>query len=318
MKWMVIGALIAFMVAIGTVHYAHAQVRRYRSADSIQGIRQVLVWLQGAEFTETPENPAPENTEELRVFGQAVYVARCTPCHGLEGNGDGTEAKNLAVPPTDFTRGIFKFRSTPTGTLPTNDDLFRTVSRGVHGTSMLPWPVVSERSRWALIYYIRTFSGRFAQEEPAKPISISSVPDFTPELIVLGRALYGELQCQDCHGFEGRGDGVQASKLKDYKERPIRPRNFAEGRFKAGSTPRDVYRTLFTGLEGTPMPAYELDETYLWPVVAYVLTMLPEKPVIHDPAKQRQLPVGILENMHPEERLGMTIDLPMISGWGLR
>ena len=52
------------------------------------------------------------------------------------GDGEGPAAKFLDPRPRDFTLGTFKFRTTQSGELPTNEDLFRTVSRGLPGTAM--------------------------------------------------------------------------------------------------------------------------------------------------------------------------------------
>src|SRR5262249_53189661 len=67
----------------------------------------------------------------------SVYNHACSWCHGEDGRGDGPAAfsinKYRSPLPRDFTRGLFKFRSTPSGQLPTDDDLLRTVERGIPG-----------------------------------------------------------------------------------------------------------------------------------------------------------------------------------------
>src|SRR2546423_13932599 len=67
----------------------------------------------------------------------AVYNHACSWCHGKDGRGDGPAAfsinKYRLTRPRDFTRGRFKLRSTPSGQLPTDDDLLRTVERGLPG-----------------------------------------------------------------------------------------------------------------------------------------------------------------------------------------
>jgi cytochrome c oxidase cbb3-type subunit 2 len=46
-------------------------------------------------------------------------------------------------------------------------------------------------------------------------------------------------------------------------------------RFKTGSRPEDVYRTLMTGLTGTPMPSYgdSLEPDQAWDIAYYVLSL---------------------------------------------
>ena len=52
-------------------------------------------------------------------------------------------------------------------------------------------------------------------------------------------------------------DGPSASTLKDNTEMPISPTDLTSpARFKKWRGPPDLYRTLMTGLLGTPMPSY--------------------------------------------------------------
>jgi cytochrome c553 len=89
-----------------------------------------------AVAADTPSAPMPEVTEEFVEQGRAIYIRRCSFCHGLMGDGEGPAAQFLDPRPRDFTLGTFKFRTTQSGELPTDEDLFRTVSRGLSGTGM--------------------------------------------------------------------------------------------------------------------------------------------------------------------------------------
>src|SRR5690348_8292705 len=51
----------------------------------------------------------------------------CAGCHGEFGDGNGENTIWLDPKPRDFTIATFKCRSTPTGTLPTDEDLFNTI-----------------------------------------------------------------------------------------------------------------------------------------------------------------------------------------------
>ncbi|MBV8063618.1 MAG: cytochrome c, partial [Nevskia sp.] len=93
--------------------------------------------------------------------GRAVYRQRCLSCHGVNGDGRGPAASLLHEQPTDFTRAVFEFRSTPAGTLPTDGDLYRTVTRGLPGTAMPPGHTLAEKDRWYLVQVIKTFSPRW-------------------------------------------------------------------------------------------------------------------------------------------------------------
>src|SRR5690349_4938211 len=59
------------------------------------------------------------------------YRRYCTGCHGDIGDGLGENAQWLDPKPRNFTLATFKCRSTPTGTLPTDEDLFNTIGRGI-------------------------------------------------------------------------------------------------------------------------------------------------------------------------------------------
>ncbi|WP_233578856.1 c-type cytochrome [Tautonia sociabilis] len=68
--------------------------------------------------------------------GQALYHRHCLHCHGVSGDGQGPTAPFLYPRPRDYRRGLYKFTSTDYGKKPTRDDLRRTISNGIDGTSM--------------------------------------------------------------------------------------------------------------------------------------------------------------------------------------
>src|SRR5918995_6461081 len=115
--------------------------------------------------------------------GERVYLESCAACHGERGDGKGPEAERLKTKPRDFTGGVYKFRSTPSGSLPLDEDIFRTISRGVRGTSMLAQLHLSEKERWALTEYLKTFSPRFNAEKTPEAIPIPTHPPANAEVI---------------------------------------------------------------------------------------------------------------------------------------
>jgi len=230
--------------------------------------------------------PAPER-------GQALYTTHCAVCHGNEGAADGAAAYLLSPRPRDFTRGSFKIRSTATGSLPTDQDLFRTITSGMAGTAMSAWNHLPDADRWALVDVLKTFSPRFREEGPGETVTIAEPPADLSRLVPAGKAAYEKYRCGDCHGAAGRGDGPSSATLKDDTGVPIRPYDFTRpGRYKGGDAPQDVYRTFTTGFDGTPMPsfAFAIPEQDRWSIVAYVKSLS-----ILEPAAARSPANGILE-----------------------
>jgi cytochrome c oxidase cbb3-type subunit I/II len=79
-------------------------------------------------------------SEEWIDYGKNVYQRRCLGCHGVKGDGNGPAAAFIQTDrPRNFTLGVFKFRLTPTGSMPDEGELLRTITRGVRGTSMPTW-----------------------------------------------------------------------------------------------------------------------------------------------------------------------------------
>jgi mono/diheme cytochrome c family protein len=208
--------------------------------------------------------------------GKQLYFRYCWGCHGFRGDGTGENAPYLNILPRNFVAATFKCRSTPTGTLPTDQDLYNTIERGIVNSNMPSWITLTGQNRADLIAFIKTFSPRWMTEKPGEPLHIPAEPKLTVDSIKRGQALFQKLECWKCHGQEGRGDGPSASTLTDNNDQPIRPFNFAAGsRFKCGSTNEDLYRIFNTGLDGTPMPSFadvvKPDEA--WDLVHYLRTL---------------------------------------------
>jgi DMSO reductase family type II enzyme heme b subunit len=224
----------------------------------------------------------PKPTKDLLKLGKEVFSERCAICHGEKGDGKGEVANLLYPAPRDFTLAVFKIRTTPTGSLPADEDLFRTVSEGMAGTVMFPFKNdLSERERWAVVYFIKTFSDRWKEEKPEKSVSIGAPPPKTDELLAVGEKVYKDLKCWECHGENGKGDGPKSDTLKDDAGIPIFPYDFTKpGKMKGGYRVEDVVRTFLTGVDGTPMPAYEVDisDKERWAAAYYTLALSEGKP----------------------------------------
>lgn len=211
--------------------------------------------------------------------GQKEYRRYCVGCHGRGGDGTGENAQWIDPKPRDFTAAVFKCRSTPTGTLPTDDDLGSSIHRGFVTTNMPSWLPLTGQVRADLVAYIKTFSPRWKQG-PGTPIVIPPETPETVESMLRGRVLFQKMECWKCHGPAGHGDGPSASTLTDSKDNPIRPYNFSAGtRFKCGETNQDLYRVFMTGLDGTPMPSFadNLKSADAWDLVHFLRTLQPLK-----------------------------------------
>ncbi len=224
-------------------------------------------------------NQTLSNQEYLK-HGKEIYTQNCMGCHGEKGDGNGVGSPFLNPRPRDFTKGIFKFSSAPLGALPTDNDLFRTITQGLNGTAMPSYRFLSENSKISLIEYIKTFSPEWKNSTKIKEeVTSSAFPseDFKDHSKFItrakkGRALFVE-NCTVCHGIKGLGDGEGGMELSDDWGFPIKPANLTKAYIKSGYTAKDIHRTVMNGLNGTPMVSYKdtLTDDGLWDVTAYVL-----------------------------------------------
>jgi cytochrome c oxidase cbb3-type subunit 1 len=227
------------------------------------------------------QSSSMEKSQYLLPLGKQVYFRRCVGCHGEKGDGNGSSARFLNPKPRDFTSGTFKFRSTAGGanSLPSDEDLFITISHGLWGTAMPPWYEISVQERLAVIQFIKTFSDRWKNEKPGAAIQIPEEPPVTMESIARGKQQF-ETVCFACHGAGGLGDGVPAGTLSDMWGNPINPANFTlpagvPGGVKLGHDGRHIFKTIVTGIGGTPMPSFAdaFTPAQTWDIVHYVQSL---------------------------------------------
>jgi mono/diheme cytochrome c family protein len=216
-------------------------------------------------------------TEAQRESGKNLYLKNCAQCHGEKGDGEGYATPHLYPRPRDFTSGRFKVRTTPSGALPTHQDLVNIIRRGMPYSSMPAWPNLSEQEVTNLAYFLTTFSADFSSAENIpQPVPLPSAPAVTPESIELGKKLYVETGCIKCHGNLGRGDGPSAPTLMDDFGQPIRAANLAQSwTFRGGSSREDIFRTMTTGLNGAPMPSFadSLPVEQRWAITDYIVSL---------------------------------------------
>ena len=216
-------------------------------------------------------------TEQQRGEGQTLYEKYCVQCHGEAGDGKGTAWRRVNPAPRDFTAGKYKFRTTPTGMLPTDDDLRRVIRHGLPYTSMPAWPAFTDQQVQDIIYYLKTFSPDFQNPDKiAPPIEIPKAPAMNAESVTRGRAVYEAQGCAACHGNQGRGNGTSARTLRDDWGHHIRPADMTQRwQFRGGPTRQDIFRTFSTGVNGTPMPSFgeTLPVEQRWDLVNYIYSL---------------------------------------------
>ncbi|MBI4608454.1 MAG: c-type cytochrome [Candidatus Rokubacteria bacterium] len=213
--------------------------------------------------------------------GKALYEKKCALCHGDEGKGDGPAAPLLDPRPRDFTKGKYKIRTTASGRVPTDADLFRIIGEGMPGTSMPAWKVLPDKDRWNLVAYLKALGPEAFKEAP-KPAELPKEVSSSKESIARGKEMFEAIECNKCHGNAGRGDGPSAPELKDDWDHKVRPANLTKAwTFRGGTTAKEIAARLVTGLMGTPMPSFidsvEKPED-VWHLANYVKSLGPEKP----------------------------------------
>ena len=208
--------------------------------------------------------------------GKELYQRYCIFCHGVDGDGAGDSAPYIDPKPRDFTKATFKCRSTPSGSLPLDADLYDTITRGVHASGMPSWRPLLRQDRADLVAYVKSFSSRFQEEPAVAAVSLPPQTPTSPESVKRGGELFQSLNCWLCHGTNGKGNGPSASSLTDSKGYPIRPFDLSSGTaLKCGDSEQGILRDLITGLDGTPMPSFAsaLKPEQMWDLVHYIATL---------------------------------------------
>lgn len=226
------------------------------------------------DATFQPELP----DDALWPQGRYVYQRNCLVCHGAQGDGRGEMGKELKPPPRNLARGIFKYRSTPPGFLPTDADLAQTIRNGLVGTAMPIFSHLSDREVRAVIEYVKSFSPRWRNvTNYARPLTTPRLPVWFSEPIVRntkagrGRELY-QTACAACHGTDGAGQNAVARNLEDSWGQPVTPTDLRQPSLRSGRGLEVVYRVLMTGIEGTPMPSFAdaFSDEQRWELVAFI------------------------------------------------
>jgi DMSO reductase family type II enzyme heme b subunit len=251
-------------------------------------IQAVLVGVVGGVLLASTTFAQTKASEADLAAGKRLYDERCAHCHGEAGDGQGAATEMVYPKPRDFTTGVYKFRTrheTGQGNrLASDEDIYRSISEGLHGTSMPGWgKFFSKQQITQLVHYIKTFAPVYAEDKPGAKLDFGGEVPSSPESIAKGKEHFEKtFECYTCHGMAGRGNGQQAlDGLQDDWGERIWPANLTRPwTYRGGMTRRDVYRNIVLGINGTPMPAFgdftpfdpELREQ-IWHTVNYVQSL---------------------------------------------
>lgn len=120
---------------------------------------------------------------------------------------------------------------------------------------------------------LEQLSGQYGQ---AKPVAVrASIP--SKPSAKRGKAIFHEMQCISCHGINGKGHEAKTN-MKDERGLPIMAADLTQpSSFGNGNSRKDIFRTVMTGLDGSPMPSFvDLfvgEEHRAWDLVEYVYSL---------------------------------------------
>jgi DMSO reductase family type II enzyme heme b subunit len=208
----------------------------------------------------------------------------------VNGDGAGPAAVWLFPRPRNFSAGLFKIKSTLGTALPTDEDLFRTVTRGMPGSSMPSFTYLTDQERRDAVQYVKYLTAtidasgkrvnRFDKADQnnsaAEVIQIPPEPPVTVQSLAQGARLFSKLNCVLCHGETGAGDGPNAPSLKDTQGLYLPPRDFNTGAFRGGHSGRDLFTRIAIGLAGTPMVAFDnkvMTDQERWSLVHFIQSL---------------------------------------------
>lgn len=195
---------------------------------------------------------------------------------------------------------------------------------------MPSWGHLPERTRWALVHYVKAFAEQpwpaapaagvqpGGAESPAGVILVPPEPPYDEASKARARSLFADA-CAPCHGTTARGDGV--TEQFDDRGFPTRPRDLTLGVFKGEPTPENLYRRIIAGMPGTPMPvsdwAHGIDA---WHLVHFIRSLSSDEQRARVEMKRFQIVAPRVRQLpdHPDSSLwsqAAPVDLHLMPLW---
>jgi DMSO reductase family type II enzyme heme b subunit len=199
-------------------------------------------------------------TVNAQPDGEKLYNDWCAQCHGYDGDGKGYASGIYTLPqPRDFTLGTYKFRTTPSGDPPLDEDIIRATRKGNPGTSMPPWSRFSDEEVEAIVEYIKEFAEETFEIE-GEAFEVGAAPAVSDELLQEGKEIFDKAKCWECHGRYGRGEGEKGwqDKFKNDWGTRAYPTDLTHAwEYRNGFSVEDIYRSVTSGFDGTPMASFQ-------------------------------------------------------------
>ena len=296
------------------------QVRRYllEYYGAPDNPKLLVPALEQDESTDTVKLEDRVDRARLRR-GADVYRLRCAGCHGVTGNGRGDVYAYLDPKPRDYRKGIFKFKSTEYGAKPRRADLERVVRVGARGTSMPSFRWLADEDLEAVIDYVILLSRRgelelalireseidLREEDDYDPFAVADFaagidqswndasdqivrplvpePAYSEATVLAGAKLFVGGECKQCHGRSGRGgkeNYTASGTAEDAWGHVAYAADLTSGMLHGGRRPIDIYRRIYSGIDGSPMsgfgksPPYSENPEMIWHLTHFVLSLM--------------------------------------------
>jgi mono/diheme cytochrome c family protein len=231
------------------------------------------------------------------ALGRDLYGEYCIGCHGDAGDGNGVAARFLDPKPRDFRLGRLKFGTVASGDTPRDEDYLHTIEKGLRGTAMPSFALLTQKERIAILAYVKEFIDPKKRKAPGATLPITKDPwASSPEQGVEEgkRTFHTQAKCWSCHpsyatpsevaGYyrdakldppELRPDASQSMVTESTWGAPIRAPDFLIDNIKTGIDVDSLVQVIQAGVGGTAMPTWSgaLTARQLWGLAYYVRSL---------------------------------------------